>query len=155
MSTKPKQHLFHILMHIGQLLGEETRGRLNEKGLCHGQGRVLSALYRLGEMNQANLARGLGIKPATVTDMLQRMEANGLVERRTDEVTNRAVIVSLTPDGLEAAKAVHATWESIGNRLAASVPAEDMEVVLSALESVRDTLGGTHPEFACRKGAER
>ncbi len=49
---------------------------------------------------QADIARALAVKPATVTNMLQRMEASGLIKRAAHPGRLRANTVSLTGEGL-------------------------------------------------------
>ena len=143
-NSKP---LFHLLMHIGKLMEAQVVEKLNARGLYHGQGRVLAALDGFGAITQAGLARGLGIKPATVTNMLQRMEKNGLVTRETDPISNRAVIVSLTPKGRKAAATVLQVWAAIEDRILQVVPAGQRSALQHRLESVRDAFGGDDPEF--------
>lgn len=76
--------LFHLLMHIGKILDDRIRADLGKKNLHHGQGRILAALRRRGAMAQAEIARELGIQPATVAIALRRMERGGLIERFRD-----------------------------------------------------------------------
>lgn len=135
-----RKSLFHLLMHLGQLLEEETRSKLHEHGLYHGQGRVLDALFRWGDQTQADLARGLHIKPATVTDMLKRMEISGLITRKVDPITNRAMIVSLTSSGKEAAQSVRNAWESIEKKISETMTPTQREDVIENLEKVRNIL---------------
>lgn len=47
----------------------------------------------------SDLSHRLGVKPPTVTNMLNMLESRGLVERSMDPDDRRSVLVRLTPDG--------------------------------------------------------
>lgn len=140
--------VYHLFMQIGRLLEGRTREALSVHGLHHGQGRILAALHRRGGMIQAELARGLGLRPATVTGMVQRLERDGFVIRRTDPATNRALVVELTSAGRAAAVSVGAVWDDLGEMVCGLLAGEDGGSLVGVLESVRDGLGGSDPRFS-------
>ena len=72
-----------------------------EIGLSKGQPPVLLFLDKENTRTQRELADFLNIKPASVTDVLQRMEKNGLVERKRGENDLRTMHVSITEKGKE------------------------------------------------------
>jgi len=65
---------------------------------------VLSVVkHRAWELvHQADIAAALGLAKSTVSKMLQRMEARGLVRRAPSLADRRAIEVTLTPRGLDA-----------------------------------------------------
>ena len=65
----------------------------------HGRGRMMSFLADEGDMNQAQLAAYLGIRPQSLTEVIAKAEADGLVSRRQSEEDKRQTIISLTEDG--------------------------------------------------------
>lgn len=76
-----------------------------------GQAACLLALSRSGGMSQSELASALHVSRPTVTVMLQKLEAAGALERRTDEHDQRVTRLFLTPSGAELAgrmRTVHA-----------------------------------------------
>ena len=70
------------------------------------QATLLCKLYIQDGMTQSEIAQQLGVQGATVTDMLQRMEENGLVTRRRDYDDNRLVRVYLTDEGREKERSI-------------------------------------------------
>ncbi|MGH3252887.1 MAG: MarR family winged helix-turn-helix transcriptional regulator [Trebonia sp.] len=60
---------------------------------------VLSALSTGPRQTQLALAHSLGLDKTTMTSLLDRLEARGLVARRTDSNDRRARIPVLTEDG--------------------------------------------------------
>lgn len=73
-------------------------------GLSIGEFDVLAALRRAGdpfEMKPGQLAQLLMLSPAGMTNRVDRLEAAGHVERRSDPTDRRSSIVGLTPQGRE------------------------------------------------------
>ena len=62
-------------------------------------GHALEQLARGDGMRQSELADALGVRAASLSEMLSKMEARGLVTRTPDETDRRRVIVRLTPEG--------------------------------------------------------
>ena len=142
-----KKTLLHILMHIGKLLREEIANRLSPLNLHHGQGRVLVNLKRHGAMTQADLARGMNLKPPTMTTMLKPLIERKLINRELDPKTNRAVIVGLSEQGLSLAIEVEKVWASIESSIINLIPDCEQEQIFGHLEVIRDELGGKGPNF--------
>ncbi len=140
-----KKTLLHILMHNGRLLERALEAELSASGLHHGQGRILLNIKACGEITQADLARLMDVKPATVTNMLKPLEAKKLIHRRTDPQTNRAILVTLSRAGERACEHIQSVWGQIEDRMLEPLPHEGMEALFSALETIRNTLGGKEP----------
>ncbi|MGC9359886.1 MAG: MarR family winged helix-turn-helix transcriptional regulator [Anaerolineae bacterium] len=81
---------------MNRLLGRVCRSHfaqanamLAEVGVYRGQPPLLHALWEGDGLSQAALADRLGITAATVSNIVQRMERVGLVERREDLEASR------------------------------------------------------------------
>ena len=70
-----------------------------EIGLSKGQPPVLLFLDKENSRTQRELADFLNIKPASMSDVLQRMEKNGLVERKRGKNDLRTMHVTITDKG--------------------------------------------------------
>ena len=83
--------------------------------ITYGQVRALATLGRERELTAGQLARSADLNPATVTAMLDHLEAAGIVQRQRSTADRRVCNVSLTPKGwalLERKLASwHAQWE--------------------------------------------
>lgn len=73
--------------------------RLKGRDLGTAQWEVLTRLWQRNGTSQTALARGAGRDKAGMTRLLDRMERDGLVERRADPDDRRVSRVFLTPDG--------------------------------------------------------
>lgn len=69
---------------------------------------MLAVLASHGQMSQARLAEKLGVRSASASELLAKMEADGLVKRLPDEEDGRAYKVELTESGTQAAAEVMA-----------------------------------------------
>jgi len=65
----------------------------------HGQVRALSLIAMQEGITQKDLAFLLGIRPQSAGEMLTKLEACGLIERRKSEADARAIQLYLTEDG--------------------------------------------------------
>jgi len=75
------------------------RKRFDEMGLHRGQPHLIMELYNHDGMAHSDLADHMEVTPATVTNMVKRMERDGLVIRRRDDADERISRVYLTDDG--------------------------------------------------------
>jgi len=75
------------------------RPLLEPMGLTHPQYLVMLALWEGEPLRVSELADRLSLEPATLSPLLKRLEAAGLVTRRRDPADERAVAVTLTPAG--------------------------------------------------------
>jgi DNA-binding MarR family transcriptional regulator len=73
-----------------------SRRLAQEFGLTGPQVVLLRALVRQGEMHVAELAKDVNLSHATVTDILNRLEKRGLVERTRSLVDRRRILVTPT-----------------------------------------------------------
>ncbi|MDR9416806.1 MAG: MarR family transcriptional regulator [Gracilimonas sp.] len=82
---------------------ESVNGRLarhlSEANLTVSQFGTLEALLHLGPLNQRELGQKLLKSGGNITLVIDNLQKNGLVEKKTDPSDRRAVIISLTPKG--------------------------------------------------------
>jgi DNA-binding MarR family transcriptional regulator len=107
------------------------RPLLEPMGLTHPQYLVMLALWEDEPLRVSELADRLSLEPATLSPLLKRLEAAGLVTRRRDPDDERAVAVTLTPAGRrlreDAERIPHAVMARLG-------------IGLAELEDLRDRL---------------
>ncbi|GGB53502.1 transcriptional regulator [Tistrella bauzanensis] len=75
------------------------RPALDRLGLTYPQYLVMLALWESDDVTVGELGRRLGLDSGTLTPLLKRMEAAGLVSRRRDRDDERQVRVVLTDAG--------------------------------------------------------
>ncbi|MBS2939132.1 MarR family transcriptional regulator [Nocardioides sp. J2M5] len=72
---------------------------LTDLGITYPQYLVLIVLWEHDERTVRDIATQLRLDHGTLTPLLKRMEAGGLVERRRDDADERLVVVSLARRG--------------------------------------------------------
>lgn len=93
--TEEKPLAFQI---IGQLrfCGHFLHYRMGER---YGRRRILTYIEDHPEMLQSELQEILGIRSASISEMIINLEADGLVEKAKSEKDGRHVVLRLTPEG--------------------------------------------------------
>src|ERR1700730_11111335 len=113
--TGLKTALEEVRLAMGELFGAERRLRGREqqqpRDLTNSQLRALVVLGRAEEVTAGDLARSADLNPASVTAMLDQLEANGIVQRRRTAHDRRVCMVSLTDQGRAILDEKHAQWQ--------------------------------------------
>ncbi len=135
------ERLGHLLMQVAKLLRDRVHTRMEGIGLSRGQGAILFRLGCEDGLAQTELARQTLVRPATLTEVLQRMEGAGLIERRTDPTDQRVSRVYLTPNGEEARGQAEAIWREIETDLSTILSAAERARLVPLLQKLRDGLG--------------
>ena len=87
----------------------------------------LICVLAFGPQGMAELARCFGVEKATLTGLVDRAEQRGLVRRSPVPGDRRALHVTLTDTGHEAAIAFHTEATEELNQLLSALPATDRE----------------------------
>ena len=104
---------------------------LEPLGLTHPQYLVMLALWEREPLSVRELSSALQLDAPTLSPLLKRLEAAGLVERNRTPQDQRALAVSLT----EAGRALRAQAERVPGQVVARLGMD-----LAELEAVRDGL---------------
>ena len=113
---------------------------LAEFGLYVGQEFILDQLWREEGITQSCLAGRLGIDLSTMTKSLQRMERNGLIERRSDAEDTRATCVFLTDQGRALQPKIIAMWQQLEERSLAGFTCDERAFLAKLLQRIEQNL---------------
>lgn len=97
---------------------------------------MLAVLDSHGEMTQARLAEKLDIRAASASELIGKMEADGLIDRTPDADDGRAYILKLTDAGKEAAAEVVAERREQDQRLFSALSDEEKEQLTALLDKL-------------------
>ena len=122
--------LKHLEMENQKYQFRYLRNQLNEKKLYRGDPRLLMYVYFHDGRKQAEIAKGLCVKPASLTVMLQRMEQAGLVNRKSDEQDQRVQRVYITELGRETSKKTVELFQKVLAQIYASYYENPRELLL-------------------------
>jgi len=109
------------------------RPHLPELGLSAGQPKILNFLIRNDGCSQKDLAALCDIEPATVSRLLDKMEADGLILRTPSPRCKRRVSICLTDLGWERQQAFLAVREAVEERELAGFTPEERAAFYSYL----------------------
>src|SRR4051812_12830390 len=99
--SSPTEPIGLDVTRTGRILSRVFNDELTAAGGSLPQWLVVMALKRGDHTMQRDIAAAVGIEGATLTHHLNRMEADGLVERERVAGDRRSQTVSLTPAGEE------------------------------------------------------
>ena len=98
MSLVSENREFAFLLNdVARLLRTCADQKARHFGMTRAQWAVLARLQRSEGLKQSELADMLDLQPITLTRLLDRLSANGLIERRPDPDDRRANRLFLTP----------------------------------------------------------
>jgi DNA-binding MarR family transcriptional regulator len=119
---------------VRRLRGRETRrgGALSDAqysllfGLCDGVAR-----------SSGELATAADLSPAATTEMLEGLEANGLIERHRSERDRRVVLTALTDRGLALVQERRARYEPRWRAAVSEFSEEELRATAAVLDRLR------------------
>ena len=112
-------------------LGRTGHGASNGKS---SQNRILQILRRSGCLTQRELTEQLGIQPGSVSEILKKLEAAGLITRQSNTEDRRTVDIALTSAGKTQAEA--SISHSANHALFENLTDDEKQQLLSLLEKV-------------------
>lgn len=104
---------------------------LEPLGLTHPQYLVMLALWERSPRTVADIGHSLHLEPATLSPLLKRLEAAGLITRARSEQDERALAVTLTQKGAD----LRAEAEKVPGQII-----ERLGLPVGELEHLRDIL---------------
>ena len=105
-----------LISQIRQLSGRAFEKLLKESGVeafNGAQGRILYVLWENGPLPITEIGRQTSLAKTTLTGMLDRMEASGLVERVPDTINRRQIFICMT----EKAKSYRKLYDQVSGQM--------------------------------------
>ena len=115
---------------------------LKQLGLHVGQEMFLYELWSNEGITQTELAERLLLRPATVTNTLQRLEREGMVERRSDIEDQRMSRVYVTDKGRSMEDPVYEKWNQLEQESFRGFSVEEQVLLRRLLLQVYQNLAG-------------
>jgi DNA-binding MarR family transcriptional regulator len=140
MAEARPTHLLHTLERASQAVSRLLARKLSELDLTEAEGHVIFHIVEIGPEQLAgipDLNRAFGMRPSTLTAVLDRLERRGLIERRVNPNDRRSSLLIATPAGLDAAREVAGVFDAIEMRALGTVSEVDragFAAVMTAIE---------------------
>lgn len=111
---------------------------LRDENVSQGEAHILAHLATSSPASITDLHRGLAHKRSTLTSILDRLVARGLVTRDVSATDRRTFIITATPGGKQTARRIHRHLKDLEAAIGAKVTAADVKCFLKVLAVVED-----------------
>jgi MarR family transcriptional regulator, organic hydroperoxide resistance regulator len=132
--------LEELRLAVGQLFGAERRLRGREQhsqlDVSLSQLRALHVLTQQEEVTAGQLAKSADLNPASVTAMLDQLEASGIVERRRAANDRRVCFVSLTDKGAQIVQERRSQWHALWEAQLGHLSERELSAALKVINAV-------------------
>lgn len=150
-----KQRQEHILAIRLKTLGRFLYYQIGGKA---GQQRILALLLGRGHLTQKELQDLLEISSGSLSEILQKMEEAGFIQRMKNAEDKRQIDLSLTQHGLESAQLVKAHFLRTQDRMFECLDAaqkdqleELLDILVTHLDEIKNDPAFMHsPEICCK-----
>jgi DNA-binding MarR family transcriptional regulator len=120
------------------LVSEPLRVTLwDSQGFTVPQLRLMYLLLQGNGISAGQIAERLGVKPASVTGLTDRLVCRGLIEREHDRDDHRVVHVTLTPEGRRAVEEFEAAASAYLARVFERMGEDAVRNLVASLEAFR------------------
>ena len=117
------------LRDIGHTMRHISEGKGSQK-------RILMILNESPNITQSELTERLQIRPGSVSEVIGKLEAAGLIVRRPSETDRRTTNIMLTETGKAVAEEAHVQRAKRHNQMFSGLSDEEKEALLQLLEKV-------------------
>jgi MarR family transcriptional regulator, transcriptional regulator for hemolysin len=144
---------------IGLVLVETARAwrtkldqRLRPLGLSQGKWTTLVHLAWGGDkLTQRELASRIGIEEATLAGLLDRLQSDGWIERKSSEHDRRCKTVHLQPRSKKILSEIFDAAQVLRQELIADIPQTQLETCMRVLTRIRDKADAVSQEHVIPK----
>jgi DNA-binding MarR family transcriptional regulator len=128
-----------IIASVNKQLEDELQERLREERIPIEQLRVLEVLAAREALPMGELATSALVEPTTLTKMIDRMVADGMVMRTMDPQDRRRVLVMLAPAGWVAYERLSQLTTSQESRIKKRLPKAKLAELRTLLRGLTET----------------
>lgn len=120
-----RQICFPIFLCAKELIGRYNEA-LKEFNLTYTQFVVMSYFWHVGKSDLKDISSTIMLDASTLTPLLQKLEAKGLIYKKQDEKDKRKLEITLTPKG----KALQAATADVPDRVTSQIHINPDEGIL-------------------------
>lgn len=136
-SSEPAQAMWRLIF-AARALEDRIETGLTKLGVSSAKLGVLTELVKAGEpLTLSDLAARISCVRSNVTQLVDRLEADGLVRRTDAPGDRRSVLAELTAEGRRSQREGTQYVESVQRDFAKSVPASERAALMTALAGLK------------------
>lgn len=136
----PRREVFLLLVDTARQIRSFVDHRARECGTTRAQWALLGKLYVQEGRTQAELAELLEIQPITLTRLIDRLDAQGLVERRPHPSDRRANLLFTTEAGRRAVEDLAPLALAITDEMLAGFTPEAVATLKASLNAIKQNI---------------
>lgn len=137
--------LVESMARVERLWMRHLQDAIDQPGFTPARLRLVGSLRSDGPQIMQHLATTTGTTPRNVTDLVDGLERDGLVERQRHPSDRRATVVALTPAGAELADAWRDAFSARAGAVFDSLPERDRQAFARILDRLAAALEAEHP----------
>ena len=99
------------------------------KGKRPAQERILYLLRKNGKMTQKELQDAMQIRQGSMSEIMQKLESHGLIEKSRNPEDARSVMLSLSEEGRHTADENHVRWQEREDHLLDGLNSEEQKIL--------------------------
>ena len=146
------QKLGLVLVETARAWRTKLDQRLRPLGLSQGKWTTLVHLAWGGDkLTQRELASRIGIEEATLAGLLDRLQTDRWIERKTSEHDRRCKTVHLQPRSKKVLAQIFETAHELRQELIGDIPAAELETCMHVLARIRDKADAVAHESVIQK----
>jgi MarR family transcriptional regulator for hemolysin len=156
MTSRSLNREFAFLLNdVARMLRTYADYKASQFGITRAQWTVLARLDRFEGLKQSELAEMLDLQPITLTRLLDRLCASGLIERRPDPNDRRANRLYLTPAARPLLEQLGKLGDGLMGTALAGVDRAAVERMVAELATVKENLRHANAQRATAAGEQR
>jgi DNA-binding MarR family transcriptional regulator len=128
-----REHIGFLITRIHARMHRELTAGLTALAIEPRHYGTLTALVAMGPVSQAELARHLGVSGASIVQIVDDLEARGLLERRRLPTDRRTQVLHLLPEAPGVLAAAAAVAETMTRELLGPLSAQDADRLVALL----------------------
>lgn len=136
------RNLGFLIKDIGRLYTRLFESQAGHLAVSLAECKVLTYLTRHAGVNQVQLAELTGMEPMSLVRILDRMEADGLIERRQHPTDRRARQLYLKDKAQPALDQLWKVSDQVRAQVLSGIKAEDRQWLIGLLEQIHGNLLG-------------
>jgi DNA-binding MarR family transcriptional regulator len=134
---RPEDCIFFQLAKTSQCATRFWASKINSFNITAVQGMIINFLFAGDLTTSSELGKRTMLDSATLTGILDRLEASGIVERKQHPDDRRAILVGLTDKGKKIASELRTTVEKANKEFLASLNTKQQTMLRDVLKTLR------------------
>lgn len=137
LETVPSLGMMGIVMHK---VMQRAKEMYQEFDLNRSQASILFTLHQRDALSQKELATQLNVTPPSITSSIQKMEKEGYITRRTDEMDQRVMRLTLTDKGRACIRNIKTVAVQMEELMFRGMSPEEVQILRKLMQQIYENL---------------